>query len=99
MANRITPVLGPDLNQAGQQNYFDMISSPTKPSYALGTKVTGSDGHTYVYVKAAADIAASGTDVIVTEGTWIATAGAGAHETPIANIKSGDFFHARQITL
>ena len=60
---RITPSLGPDLHQAATQFYWDTIGDPTgagQPSYQPGSKVTGNDGHVYVFVRAAANIAANG---------------------------------------
>lgn len=97
MAYRITPSLGPDLEQHALQNYWDL--GYTTPTYALGSKVIGSDGHEYVYVKAAANIASAGTDVLINETTWVATAGAGTYETPVASILADEFFHARKIAL
>ncbi len=97
MVFRITPSLGPDLEQHTLQNYWDL--GYTTPSYPLGTNVVGSDGHHYVYVKAAANIASAGTDVTINESTWVATAGAGTYETPVASILADEFFHAREILL
>lgn len=98
MAFRITPSLGPDLEQHALQNYWD-LGFPDDPTYALGTKVIGSDGHEYVYVEAAANISSAGTDVTINETTWVATAGAGTYETPVDSILAGEFFHARKIAL
>lgn len=97
MAYRITPSLGPDLEQHALQNYWDLGFDT--PTYALGSKVIGSDGHEYVYVQAAANIASAGTDVTIDETTWVATAGAGDYETPVASILADEFFHARKIAL
>jgi hypothetical protein len=97
MTFRITPSLGPDLEQHALQFYWDLNS--TTPSYALGSKVIGQDGHEYVLVKAAANIASAGTDVLINETTWVATAGAGTYETPVASILADEFFHARKILL
>jgi hypothetical protein len=98
MAFRITPSLGPDLEQHALQYYWD-LNFPDDPSYQLGSKVIGSDGHEYVFVEAAANIASAGTDVTINETTWVATAGAGTYETPVDNILAGEFFHARKILL
>jgi hypothetical protein len=98
MVYRITPSLGPDLEQHALQFYWD-LNSPDVPSYALGSKVIGSDGHEYVLVQAAANIASAGTDVTIDETTWVATAGAGTYETPVASILADEFFHARKILL
>lgn len=97
MAYRITPSLGPDLEQHALQFYWDFNFDT--PSYALGSKVIGSDGHEYVLVQAAANIASAGTDVTIDETTWVATAGAGTYETPVASILADEFFHARKILL
>jgi hypothetical protein len=98
MAYRITPSLGPDLEQHALQFYWD-LNAPDDPSYALGSKVIGSDGHEYVLVQAAANIASAGTDVTINETTWVATAGAGDYETPVASILADEYFHARKIAL
>ena len=98
MAYRITPSLGPDLEQHATQFYWD-LGFPDDPTYALGSKVIGSDGHEYVLVEAAANIASAGTAVTFNETTWVATAGAGTYETPVAGILAGEFFHMRKILL
>ena len=98
---RITPSLGPDLHQTGAEYYWDGVTDPTgtgKPSYQLGSKVVGNDGHAYVHVTAAAALAADAR-VNINETTWVATANAtGTHMAPVA-VASGDAFHARQFTL
>lgn len=99
MTFRITPSLGPDLEMHALQNYWDLNRAVTVPSYPLGSKVIGQDGHEYVYVKAAANLATAGTDVTINETTWVATAGAGTYETPVANILADEYFHARKILL
>jgi len=98
MVFRITPSLGPDLEQHALQFYWD-LNSPDAPSYPLGSKVIGSDGHEYVLVEAAANITPAGTDVTINETTWVATAGAGTYETPVDSILAGEFYHARKILL
>lgn len=97
MAYRITPSLGPDLEQHALQNYWDL--GYTTPTYALGSKVIGSDGHEYVYVKAAGNINTAATAVTINEATWVATAGAGDYETPVDSILANEFFHARKTDL
>ena len=96
MAFRITPNLGPDLEQFDTDFWFDLtgVDSPLP-----GAKTHGSDGHSYVFVKAGAAIATAGTDVLINETTWVATAGAGTYETPVAAIPINAWFWARQIAL
>lgn len=97
MAFRITPSLGPDVEQVGP-HYFD--AAQPGASYQLGSKVVGSDGHDYVYVQASAGIAATpttGTEITITEPAFTAAAGAGGFFTPPGvAIASGQFFHARK---
>lgn len=101
MVHRITPSLGPDLEQFAAQNYWDINAPSTDPSYELGTKVIGSDGHEYVYVKAGANFSSAETGLEINETTWVATADESAPlwETPVDGIVSGDFFHARRVLL
>lgn len=97
---RITPSLGPDLTQHSTTRYWDGvtdIAGTGTPSFSPGTKVVGTDGHVYVYVKAAANLAA-GTDVTVNETTWVATAGAGTYEATVA-VLANEWFFARMIAL
>lgn len=96
---RITPSLGPDLHQAATQFYWDTIGDPTgtgQPSYQPGSKVTGNDGHVYVFVRAAANIAANGSFGI-NETTWATTTGT-TYTAPVA-VTSGQWFHARAAAL
>ena len=75
---RITPSLGPGLRQTGTDYYWDGVTAPTgtgKPSYQLGSKVIGNDGHAYVHVTAAAALAKNAR-VNINETTWVATADA-----------------------
>lgn len=100
MAYRTTPSLGPDITQNAAQNYWDDIPNMAgKPSYPLGTRITGNDGHDYVYVKAGAAFAAN-DDLAVNETTWVATDGGGTGKltAPVA-VADGDFFHARVTAL
>lgn len=96
---RITPSLGPELHQTGSDYYWDGIApGVTEPSYQLGSKVTGNDGHVYVHVTAAAALAADAR-VNINETTWVATAsGTGTHMAPRA-VAAGEAFQARQFTL
>lgn len=116
MANefRTTPQLGPQLDAVGPF-YWDLRGrsfqtpsgvSPTTtddidPSYRLGNKEVGSDGHDYVLVRAHATITTGA--FTVTEGTWATASGAGWELPPdvetAGGVKEGDIFHARKATL
>lgn len=105
MVYRITPSLGPDLEQKATAFYWDLNNvsgaGVQRVSYQLGSKVVGSDAHEYVLVKAAGTIAA-GTDVTIDENTWVATAGAGTYEVPptlTGGVVVDQFFHARKIAI
>ncbi|WP_376711071.1 hypothetical protein [Pseudochrobactrum lubricantis] len=96
MSHRITPTLGPDVEQHADKYYWDLNSSGA-PSYPLGTMVKGSDGHDYIHVKAGADLAKD-AEVQINETTFVASAGAGGFKVPVA-VKSGESFHAKRSTL
>lgn len=96
MSYRITPTLGPDVEQHATKYYWD-LNSNGQPSYALGTKVVGSDGHDYIHVKAAADLAKD-AEVTINNTTFVATAGAGGFTAPVV-VKAGEAFHARKTAL
>ncbi|MCK4207194.1 hypothetical protein J3U99_20715 [Brucella pituitosa] len=96
MAYRITPTLGPDVEQHETKYYWDLNSSG-QPSYALGTKVVGSDGHDYIHVKAGAALAKD-VEVQINATTFVATAGAGGFTVPVA-VKNGEYFHAKKTAL
>lgn len=96
MAFRTTPNLGPDLEQFDTQWWYDPDGTV---SPLLGNPELGSDGHYYILVKAGAALATVGTDVVINETTWVATAGAGTYETPVANIPNGAYFYARRIAI
>lgn len=100
---RITPSLGPELHQVEGQFYWDMVSDPQDaPSYPLGTKVIGNDGHEYVLVRASANIAAAsapGTEIVITEPGFTAAAGGGGFRAPLGGALDGQVFHARRGTL
>ncbi len=96
MAFRTTPNLGPDLEQFDLNWWYDPTGTV---SPLLGNPELGSDGHYYVLVKAGAAFATAGTDVTINETTWVATAGAGGFETPVAAIPIDAYFYARSIAL
>jgi hypothetical protein len=96
MVYRTTPNLGPDLEQFDTQWWYDPTGSV---SPLPGNPELGSDGHYYVLVKAGAAFATAGTDVTINETTWVATAGAGGYETPVAAIPINAWFYARSIAL
>jgi len=90
---RITPSLGPDLTQTGEDYYWDTIApNVTEPSYQLGSVVVGNDGYHYIHVIADDDFAADAA-VDVDMDTFEATAG-GDFVAPVA-VAAGDAFHAR----
>ncbi len=97
MAFTITPTLGPDVEQFDTGSFYDL---GTLKSPQLGSAKIGSDGHKYVFViSGGSAIATAGTDVVINETTWVATAGAGTYETPVAAIPANAHFWARQIAL
>lgn len=110
MAFRTTPQLGPQLSDVftglpywDQSGYTDggvVVSGVSSPSYKLGNRETGSDGHDYIWVRASADIASatgSGTQVTVDEPAYTAAAGSGGwYAPPGVAITSGQYFHARK---
>jgi hypothetical protein len=96
MAFRTSPNLGPDLEQFDLNWWYDPDGTV---SPLLGNPELGSDGHYYVLVKAGAAFATAGTDVTINETTWVATAGAGGFETPVAAIPIDAYFYARSIAL
>lgn len=109
MAFRTTHQLGPQLDDVFTGlPYWDMggnlvngnATGLTEPSYRLGNKETGSDGHDYVWVRASANIAATagtGTQVTITEPAFTVATGSGGYWTPPATaIVSGQYFHVRK---
>lgn len=91
MPFRITPSLGPDLEQVvtSGQVWYDV---PTRVSHKVGAKVVGDDGHVYVFVQASAAIAAAaapGTQVSITEPAMTAAAGAGGFYAPNSTVLPG----------
>lgn len=97
MVFRITPSLGPDVEQVGP-SYFD--AGQPGISYELGTVVRGSDGGEYHWVLASADIAATadtGTQVAITQATHtIATGTGGFYTKPATAVASGEYVHVRR---
>lgn len=100
---RITPSLGPGLTSVGP-NYWDGISfkpgaATTDPdSYQIGSKVVGSDGHDYLYVKAGGTIAA-GAQVAISTDFVATTGGTSGYYVPseiTGGVKSGQAFHVRK---
>lgn len=95
---RTNPSLGPNLHQtvtAGQAWY----DNPNLVSPVVGDVSIGDDGHTYVWVRASAAIAAAaspGTQVTITEPAMTAAAGAGGFYAPVAGVASGVYFWARK---
>lgn len=103
---RTTPQLGPQLDEKFTGlPYWDSqlgISSGTtgiSPSYKLGNKEVGNDGHDYVWVQASAAIAAAaspGTQITITEPAFTAATGAGGYYAPITGVLINQYFHARK---
>lgn len=96
---RITPNLGPDLYQTGVDYYWDEISTPDVPSYQLGSKVIGNDGHEYVHVVAGSSNIAADATVSVDEETWVATAGGAGGWTTVRAVLAGEACHVRRVAL
>jgi len=97
MPFRITPSLGPDVEQVGPL-YYD--NEQPGASYQLGSVVFGSDGGEYHYVQASANIAATantGTEVIITFPANTVAAGSGGFYTkPATAITAGQRIHVRR---
>jgi len=93
---RTTPNLGPDLTQVGPYYWDTIRPEDADPSYQLGTRVTGSDGHEYIHVEAHAAIAADGIIGVSADSTQ-STASTG-WTAPVA-VAIGDYFHARKTAL
>lgn len=95
---RINPSLGPNLSQKVSPTgvWYDAAS---RVSPVVGDWSVGDDGHSYVWVRASALIAAAaspGTQVTITEPAMTAAAGAGGFYAPVAGVASGDYFWARK---
>lgn len=108
MAFRTTPQLGPQLDDvftglpywdAGGNLVNGNATGLTEPSYRLGNKEVGNDGHDYVWVQASANIAsnANGVQVTITEPAFTVATGTGGYWTPPnVAITSGQYFHVRK---
>lgn len=110
MAFRVTPSLGPDVEQVGNPFYWDSAGPagtlPAGVSYQLGVRVIGSDGADYILVtNANASALAPGVQVEIDDETFEATPGAGGWFVPddltgglngSGNVPPGSFFHARR---
>ena len=97
---RITPNLGPDVYQVGPYYWAEISETP---SYQLGTKVIGNDGHEYIHVIAGGAIA-SGAQVTAPAGPdWEVTTGTGGYTAPVTegavDIVEGQPFHARRTAI
>ncbi len=93
MAYGISTHLGINLNYVGGKPYYDMNFGVMSP--ALGTKVVGNDGHSYILVQASANIAAA-TAIVITEPAMTAAAGAGTYSTQTGQAPTtGQYFWAR----
>jgi hypothetical protein len=105
---RTTPQLGPQLDEVFTWPYWDtqlgisdgsQAAGTVSPSYLLGDKEVGNDGHDYVWVKASAGIAAAGapgTQVTITEPAFTAATGAGGYYAPVGGVLINQYFHARK---
>lgn len=99
---RTTPQLGPQLNDKSAKFHWDGANI-TDVSPRLGTREIGSDGHTYVLVKAAGTVAAD-SGVSINESTWVASADASDPEWEVpADVTGGvvlnDIFWARATSI
>lgn len=103
---RTNPSLGPNLFQVVTPGavWYD---NPNVVSPKVGDWSVGDDGHSYVFVRASAAIAAAaspGTQVTITEPAMTAAAGAGGFYAPNSTllpggVPSGSYFWARKGTL
>jgi hypothetical protein len=107
---RTTPQLGPQLDDVFTgMPYWDLyqvtdgatvVGGISSPSYKLGNKEVGNDGHDYIWVQASANIASAsgnGTQVLIDEPAFTAAAGSGGwYAPPGVAITSGQYFHARK---
>lgn len=98
MTYRVTPSLGPDLEQVGPF-YTDALGPGDGPTYALGARVAGSDGHDYVMVQAAGALTAD-DEVTIDFDTFVASfVSSGGDATVPSDVQDSiledSFFHAR----
>lgn len=111
MAKRITPTLGPQIDEVFPTTgpYWDnqlagiSINGVTiEPSYKLGTVVRGSDGGEYLFVKASAIIASTattGTQVALTrvgDGYTAETGSGGWYTPPASALAANEYVHVRR---
>lgn len=96
MAYSTSHHLGININYVGAKPWYDINGSTMSP--AVGSKVAGNDGHTYVLVTASAGIAPS-TAIVITEPAMTAAGGAGAYSTQGTAVLTGQFFWARSNAL
>lgn len=100
MAFRITPSLGPDVDQVlppeGGYWFRPVTDSDADgdalPSYQLGAVVMDDEGHQRKFVRAGSSNIATDTQVTV-DGDGVATAGSGGWWTKAA-IPANSYFHA-----
>jgi len=93
MVFRITPSLGPDVEQADTQFYYQK-EADTAPQQ-LGSKVNASNGYEYMFVKAGGSDITAATQVTVNTSTFVATAGSGGFYT-VAAVPANSYFWARR---
>lgn len=97
MVFRITPSLGPDIEQVGP-GYYDL--DEPRATYQPGSVVFGNDGGEYHWMRASAAIAATattGTQVVITPATQtIATGTGGFYTRPGVAVALGEYVHVRR---
>ncbi|MEZ2132693.1 MULTISPECIES: hypothetical protein [unclassified Sinorhizobium] len=98
MVFRITPSLGPDVEQQGAPFYWDVnVLSPSGTqltSYQDGSEVLASDGFHYIKVKSGGANIAAATQVTI-DANFVATAGSGGFYT-VAAVPANTWFLARK---
>ena len=90
---RTTPSLGPELTQAGPNHWDDIEPNVSAPSYQPGTVVSGSDGVSYTYVTAGADLAADAR--VNLDSDFEATANASGTHVVVAAVTTGNGVHVK----
>lgn len=107
---RTSPQLGPQLDDVfvglpywdltGVQDADgDPVSGITEPSYKLGNRETGNDGHDYIWVQNGSTALAVSARVNV-DADFVATAdGSGVLQAPAVAVPAGAYFHARVFAL
>lgn len=97
MVFRITPSLGPDIEQKGP-GYYDL--DQPRASYQPGSVVRGSDGGEYFWMQASGAIAATattGTQVALNFANKTVATGTGGFWTPPGvAVASGEYVHVRR---